>query len=252
MLLNNFENKNKKEASTSFSNFIKSLLLLISFLVVSGCVSAPPERMGKFSYEPSYPTNIPETNSPRNGSLFNQGDSLSLFDDSRAHKVGDIITINLSESFNAKKKDEAKYEKTNKQRFGLGSDLTGGASVFGGKVGTGLGAGIGIGYGSDGNFKGKSDVKQNSSLDGSIAVMVVQVISNGNLVIRGEKWITVHDGEEVIRFAGIIRAEDIQPDNTIGSSKVADVRLIYKDVGISGDSSRASAVTQFLHKYWPL
>ena len=226
--------------------------LLLSF-VMAGCVSTPPERMKKFSYEPSYPLNIPEKNTARNGSLFHASDSLSLFDDSRAHKVGDIITINLSENFNAKKKDEAKYEKANKQQFGLGADLTGGATAFGGNVSVpGIGTGIGVGYGSNGNFKGKADVKQNSSLTGSIAVMVVQVITNGNLVIRGEKWITIHEGDEVIRFAGIIRAEDIQPDNTIDSSKVADVRLIYKDTGISGDSARPSAATQLLHKYWPL
>ena len=232
---------------------VKTFMLLPGIVLLTACVSAPPERMAKFSYEPSFPINIPERNAPKNGSLFHQGDSLSLFDDSRAHKVGDIITINLSEKFDAKKKDEAKYEKTNKQRFGLGAGLSGSASVMGGNVSVpGIGTGIGIDYGSDGNFKGKADVKQNSSLNGSIAVMVVQVISNGNLVIRGEKWITVHDGEEVIRFAGIIRAEDIQPNNTIASSKVADVRLIYKDTGISGDSNRPGAVTQLLHKYWPL
>jgi len=231
----------------------KLVVLLLAASLVTGCVSAPPERMQKFSYEPSYPTNIPEKNTPKNGSLFHQSDSLSLFDDSRAHKVGDIITINLSENFAAKKKDEAKYEKTNKQRYGLGAGLSGSASVLGGNVSLpGIGTGIGFDYGSDGNFKGKADVKQNSSLDGSIAVTVIQVISNGNLVIRGEKWITIHEGEEVIRFAGIIRAEDIQPDNTINSSKVADVRLIYKDVGISGDSNRPGAATQFLTKFWPL
>jgi len=228
-------------------------IVLLAVVVLTGCVSAPPERMQKFSYEPTFPLNIPERNAPNNGSLFHPGDSLSLFDDSRAHRVGDIITINLAEKFNAKKKDEAKYEKQNSQKFGLDASLAGSAHAGGGNMSIpGLGTGIGIGYGSDGKFKGKADVKQNSSLTGSIAVTVVQVIPNGNLVIRGEKWITIHEGEEVIRFAGIIRPEDITPDNTIDSAKVADVRLIYKDTGISGDSNRPGAVTQFLHKYWPL
>jgi flagellar L-ring protein precursor FlgH len=234
-------------------NKFKIIIILFSLVIISGCVSTPPERMEKFSYEPSYPTNIAERNAPKNGSLFYQGDSLSLFDDSRAHKVGDIITIRLAEKFAAKKKDEAKYEKQNKQQFGLGANLAGKASIFGGNVSVpGLGTGAGIDYGSNGKFKGKADVKQNSSLTGSIAVTVIRVIANGNLVIRGEKWITVHEGDEVIRFAGIIRAEDIKPDNTIASAKVADVRLIYKDTGISGDSNRPSIATQFLNKYWPL
>lgn len=219
--------------------------------VLTGC-SATPERMDKFSYEPNFPTNIPTKNIPKNGSLYQTGDSMSLFDDSRAHKVGDIITIQLDEKFNSKKKDQAKYNKTNTQNFGLngsgaiGSNATAFGSVLGGK------SGLGIGYGSDGAFNGKSDVQQNSSLTGAVAVTVVEVIPNGNLVIRGEKWLTIHDGEEVIRFAGIIRPQDIRPDNTIDSTKVADVRLIYKDTGIAGDMTKPSAVTQWLHKYWPL
>ncbi len=232
---------------------ILNLALLINITLLAGCVSAPPERMQKFSYEPAYPLNIPEKNTANNGSLYYAGDSLSLFDDSRAHRIGDIITINLAEKFDAKKKDEAKYEKQNAQQYGLNGKLAGSATIAGGNVSVpGLGTGIGLSYGSTGKFKGKADVKQNSSLKGSIAVTVVQVIPNGNLVIRGEKWITIHDGDEVIRFAGIIRPEDIRPDNTIDSAKVADVRLIYKDVGISGDSNRPGAVTQFLSKYWPL
>lgn len=246
------KNINHKKNNVIFPKLF--LGVMVSSIVLSGC-SSTPERMEKFSYEPNYPMNIPQKTVPKNGSLYQSGDAITLFDDSRAHKVGDIITINLAEKFDAKKKDEAKYNKSNQQNFGLNGQAAAGtnASVFGGNVSVpGLGSGIGIGYGSDGSFAGKSDVKQNSSLTGSIAVTVVQVISNGNLVIRGEKWITIHEGEEVIRFAGIVRPQDIRPDNTIDSEKVADVRLIYKDTGISGDTNRPSAMTQWLHKYWPL
>lgn len=237
---------------TNKLNILMAAVLASS--VLSGCSTAP-ERMEKFSYEPNYPMNIPQSNLPKNGSLYHAGEGLSLFDDSRAHKIGDIITINLEEKFDAKKKDEAKYNKANTQDYGVNTPLT----MFGqtpispisAPFATGSPTGIGIGYGSTGTFAGKSDVKQNSSLTGSIAVTVVEVIQNGNLVIRGEKWITIHEGEEVIRFAGIIRPQDIRPDNTIDSEKVADVRLIYKDNGISGDTNRPGAATQFLSKYWP-
>lgn len=228
---------------------------IIATSVLSGC-SSTPERLDKFTYEPNYPLNIPQANLPQNGSLYHPGEGLSLFDDSRAHKIGDIITINLAEKFDAKKKDEAKYDKSNSQDYGVSAPLT----VFGqtptspvsAPFAAGATTGLGIGYGSTGSFSGKADVKQNSSLTGAIAVTVVEVIPNGNLVIRGEKWITVHEGEEVIRFAGIIRPQDIRPDNTIDSEKVADVRLIYKDTGMSGDTGRPSALTQWLNKYWPI
>lgn len=227
---------------------------LSSIIAMTGCNSAP-ERMQHMSYAPSYPVNIPQPAQPNNGSLYQAG-ALTLFNDVRAHRIGDIITISLSEKMSANKKDEAKYDKSNNQDYGISTPFT--VNTPDNAVGdvvnklTSPIRGLGFGYGSESSFAGKSDVKQDSSLTGSIAVTVVEVISNGNLVVRGEKWITIHDGDEVVQFAGIIRPEDIQPDNTIASEKVADVRLVYKDVGISGDSARAGVATQWLNKFWPL
>lgn len=227
---------------------------LSSIIAMTGCNSAP-ERMQHMSYAPSYPVNIPQPAQPNNGSLYQAG-ALTLFNDVRAHRIGDIITISLIERMSANKKDEAKYDKSNNQDYGISTPFTVNTpdNVVGDVVNkvTSPIRGLGFGYGSESSFAGKSRVKQDSSLTGSIAVTVVEVIPNGNLVVRGEKWITIHDGDEVVQFAGIIRPEDIQPDNTIASEKVADVRLVYKDVGISGDSARAGVATQWLNKFWPL
>lgn len=231
------------------------LVALLGASMLTACGSTTPERFEKMSYEPAYPMNIPQQAQPKNGSLYQPG-AMTLFDDSRAHRIGDIITITLDESISANKKDEAKYDKSNSQDYGLTTPFS--VTKGGGIVGDVVGAvtepfnGLGVGYGSTGSFSGKSDVKQNSTLNGSIAVTVVEVISNGNLVIRGEKWITIHEGDEVVQFAGIIRPEDIQPDNTISSTKVADVRLVYKDVGVSGDTGRQGVASRWLNKYWPL
>lgn len=235
--------------STLYKTFAKfSWLAIASSVILSGCSSAP-ERVEQMSYEPNYPLNIPKKVEPQNGSLYQAG-GMTLFDDSRAHKIGDIITITLTESFDAKKKDEAKYDKSNQQSFGVDTPLNLlGRSAE--QVYSGLGT-LGVGYGSEGSFAGKSDVKQNSSMSGAIAVTVVEVIPNGNLVVRGEKRLTIHEGDELIQFAGIIRPQDIKPDNSIDSTKVADVRLVYKDVGVSGDTNRPSALTQWMNKYWPI
>jgi flagellar L-ring protein precursor FlgH len=229
-------------------------VLMLTSVVLSGC-SSTPERLEHISYAPNYPLNIPKPAQPQNGSLYQTG-AMTLFDDSRAHRIGDIITISLTEKISAKKKDEAKYDKSNSQNYGIKNPFT--VTTPNNMVGDAINAvtaplqGLGVGYGSEGSFSGKSDVKQDSSLTGSIAVTVVEVIANGNLVIRGEKWITIHDGDEVVQFAGIIRPEDIQLDNTISSTKVADVRLVYKDVGISGNTARSGIGTQWLSKFWPL
>lgn len=231
---------------------LKKLIALtvpvLTVAVMSGCASPVPERMQKFSYEPNYPVNIPTQSMPKNGSLYHAGESMSLFNDSKAHRIGDIITINLTEKMNANKKDEASYDRSNE--MSLGNPTIFGKTVK--DVGVPGLSTLASGVTSENAFSGKSNVKQNSSLSGAIAVTVVEVIPNGNLVIRGEKWITIHDGEEVVRFAGIIRPQDITPDNTIDSQKVADVRIIYKDTGVSGDNARQGAVGQFLARYWPI
>lgn len=233
---------------------IKGTIVTAVVSLMVGC-SSPPERMQHISYAPNYPLNIPQQAQPQNGSLYQAG-AMTLFNDVRAHRIGDIITISLSEEMSASKKDESKYDKSNSQDYGITTPLT--VNTPSGILGTAVKRatdpinGLGFGYGSTSAFSGKSDVKQDSSLTGAIAVTVVEVIPNGNLVVRGEKWITIHDGDEVVQFAGIIRPEDIQPDNTIASEKVADVRLVYKDVGMSGDTARAGAMTQWLNKYWPL
>lgn len=228
---------------------ISTGLVLVGVALLSGC-SSTPERVQEISFEPSYPVNIPQQAATNNGSLYQTG-AMTLFDDSRAHRIGDIITIALTERFDAKKKDEAKYDKSNSQDYGITTPLTMTGPGIIGDIGSQLGN-LSVGYGSKGAFAGKSDVKQNSSLTGSIAVTVVEVISNGNLVVRGEKRLTIHEGDELIQFAGIIRPQDIRPDNTIDSTKVADVRLVYKDVGYSGDTNRPGALTQWINKYWPL
>lgn len=228
---------------------ISTGLIVLGVALLTGC-SSTPERVQEMSFEPNYPVNIPQQVQPNNGSLYQSG-AMTLFDDSRAHRVGDIITISLTEKFDAKKKDEAKYDKSNSQDYGVTTPLAiNGPGVIG-EIGSRLGN-LSVGYGSKGAFAGKSDVKQNSSLSGSIAVTVVEVIPNGNLVVRGEKRLAIHEGDELIQFAGIIRPQDIRPDNTIDSTKVADVRLVYKDVGYSGDTNRPSALTQWMNKYWPI
>ncbi len=223
--------------------------MLAGLVALGGCSTAP-ERMQKFDYQPAYPANIGQKPLPKNGSLFQGNGNLSLFDDARAHRVGDIITINLVEQFKAKKKDETKYNRANNLD-------PGGVSLFGRTDGQILSAATGLFSplkitGSKTSFQGKSDIKQDSSINGKIAVMVTEVLPNGNLVVRGEKWITVSDGEEVVRFAGIVRPQDISPDNTIDSTKVADVRLIYKDTGYAGDINRPGAVQKWFARYWPL
>ncbi|SFR59521.1 flagellar basal body L-ring protein FlgH [Thiomicrospira sp. ALE5] len=233
----------------SIHKTIAAGLLLGGVAVLSGC-STTPERLEDFNYEPAYPANMGQVPAPVNGSLYSSANAVTFFNDARAHRVGDIITIELVEKFNANRRDQANFNRNNNMDLGVSTPL----NVLGrsaNEIYDGLGTG-GVGFGSSSNFSGNANAQQDSTVSGSVAVTVVEVIPNGNLVVRGEKWITVGSSEEVIRFGGIVRPQDISPDNTIESTKVADVRLIYRDTGVAGNTTRPGPVTRFLTKFWPL
>ena len=104
--------------------------------------------------------------------------------------------------------------------------------------------------GSD--FAGGGDAAQSNRLDGRVAVTIERVYPNGNLAVRGEKRITLNNGGEHVRVAGIVRAIDISPDNTVRSSEIADARIAYGGDGLVADASRAGWLTRFLNSaIWP-
>jgi flagellar L-ring protein precursor FlgH len=218
-------------------------LLVVGFL--TGC-SHTPDRMSKFEYEPAYPTNIPKLDTPRNGSLYQSG-AMDLFNDIKARRIGDIITVNLQEKMNAQKKAAA-----NEKKSTVSSHKA--PTLLGGTVGLAAGGVNFLGdtsIDSNDTFKGQGDASQSNSLTGSISVTVVEVIPNGNLVVRGEKWVTINQGEEVIRFAGIVRPADVAPDNSIPSTKVADARIIYSGDGLVNEATQKGWLSRFFSNYWP-
>ena len=105
-------------------------------------------------------------------------------------------------------------------------------------------------FGSDSSFNGQADSSQSNSLDGSITVSVVDRLANGNLLVAGEKWITLNQGEEFIRVQGIIRPVDIRPDNSIPSTKVADARITYSGKGELANSNKPGWLSRFFNSPW--
>jgi flagellar L-ring protein precursor FlgH len=81
-------------------------------------------------------------------------------------------------------------------------------------------------------------------------VTVVQRLDNGNLVVRGEKWITINQGREFVRVSGIIRPIDIDPDNSIPSSRVANARIAYSGKGAVADSAAPGLLARFFNSPW--
>jgi flagellar L-ring protein FlgH len=214
-------------------------LLLAGLALIAGCSTfhdpSPVENWG-----PTTPVAPIETNSA--GAIYNAG-ALELFSDLRARKVGDVLTIVLNEQTDASKQSSTTTSKS--------ADLTTGIPLFGGTPVTHNGNEIFSNeLSGDRNFSGSADTSQSNQLDGSITVTVAERLANGNLLVKGEKWISINQGREYIRISGIVRPIDIGPNNVISSTKVADARIAYSENGALADSNRPGWLSRFFSSRW--
>ncbi len=215
----------------------KNLLLLFATLAVtSGCITI---RQVEESYEPPRPVG-PEYGTPTAGAIYNDGTDVRLFEDRKAGRVGDILTVRLQESTNASKNSATSTSKSTE------SDLTN-PTVFGAPI---TANGIPLFQGSlsgESTFDGAGSSSQSNSLLGDITVTVVERLPNGNLRIRGEKWVTLNQGREFIRLSGIIRPDDIEPDNTLYSYRIADAQITYSSKGVLAAANRQGLISRFFN-----
>jgi len=179
------------------------------------------------------------------GSNFHPGTAMVLFGDVRARHVGDTLTVLLTEQTTASKNANTAFAKS--------SDFDTGLPLFGGKSVTLNGDNIlNNSWETDQNFDGSGSSSQSNSLSGDITVTVHEVYPNGNMLVRGEKWIELNRGKEYVRVSGIVRSYDVSTANTVPSSQLADARISYSGKGELADANRAGAVTRFFNKLWPL
>ncbi len=162
----------------------------------------------------------------------------------RDYRVGDIITVLLSESTQAARtlnNETSREATTDAVPSGLNSRVSGLNSVLGGLKTDG---------GKTTN-KGKGTADQQASLTGSVAATVVEVQANGNLVIRGEKQLSMSEGGEVIQVSGVIRPDDVSAISTVQSRRLANAQIAYRAAGDLANATRAGWGTSALWKFWP-
>jgi flagellar L-ring protein precursor FlgH len=93
--------------------------------------------------------------------------------------------------------------------------------------------------------------KKKATLIGAVTVTVVEVLANGNLVVRGEKQLALTDGAETIQLSGIIRPTDISPSNMVQSSRLANAQIAYRGSGDLANATKLGWGTSALMKLWP-
>ena len=224
-----------------------ALVLIITLLAISGCASI--EQAKTLPDDPDFAPILPEMEESSiipTGSLFKVNYVNNIYSDSKAHRVGDIISVILSESTQAQKNAKTELKKENSATLDPIIGLGGAAVNFKSNP-------IQFGFNQESDFSGDSKTNQGNSLNGNISVHVLRVLPNGNLMIRGEKWMSLNNGDEYIRLTGVIRAQDIGSDNTIISSKIANARIQYAGTGTFADMQEQGWLSSFFSSsWWPL
>ena len=232
------------------------LLLCAGMLVAGGgCAAtgktdsagAGPEALPERFSMPVSAEPVPQQ---QEGTIYGSKTPLSLYSDSRARSVGDILLVKIVETSSGSKKAETTTERE--------STVTGGiSSLFGVEKwvadrnpnftpsATSLNATL------TNDFEGTGETKRNSTVTATMSARVVDVNMNGNLVIQGYRDIRVNNETQFMVLSGLVRPVDISPDNSILSSHIADARIEYSGTGIIGDKQQPGWLARALDVIWP-
>ena len=178
-----------------------------------------------------------------NGAIYQAGFERAWFENIRARRVGDILLINLVEDTEAVQANEGSVSKDNTTSISAPT-LFGGAVTFGNPFSNNT-SDLSQSLSSSTAFDGDGENTQENQFNGSVSVSVVEVLTNGYLRVRGEKRIGMTGGNEYIRVSGIVRPEDIDINNTVDSTRVADATLVYVGDGQVADASKMGWLARF-------
>lgn len=234
----------------SLSQRLIHLLLLVSAGQLVGCATHEPAP-GDPRYAPVFPVTqkpAPQTE----GSIYAAGGGVSLWEDQRARRVGDLLTVMLEERTTSKKSSSTETTKSDENTMAVGSLLGTTPSTNMPFIGSNADLTLNSSTSNEREFEGEAAADQSNQLSGSISVTVVNVLPSGVLMVRGEKWMTLTRGSEFIRIEGMVRPSDIGPDNTVLSTRIADARITYSETGELADTNRKGWISKFFNSpVWP-
>ncbi|WP_438979480.1 flagellar basal body L-ring protein FlgH [Polynucleobacter sp.] len=225
---------------------------VLSAIILGGCASADRPSL-LTTPSTARPRPIQET-SANMGSLYpansggpyvNAVSHRPLFEDRRARNVGDTLTVVLNETTSAAKNSGMSAAR----KANASSDFGNTSPTFNGPY---------FSLANVANFGGSGDIKSegtgasaaSNTFAGTITVTVVEILSNGNLVVAGEKQVAVSNEEEIIRFGGVVNPNTLV-FNQVSSQQVADARIEYRGRGATDDTQGTGWFTRLMLKIAP-
>ena len=220
----------------------KLALVVVCTLAASGCVvnTTPATSVHQpISVRPAPPRAAPAVDGAIYAPAFSSG---LLFEDRRARKVGDTLTIVIAEKTDASKKSNTNTGRSSNNSFAVTALRRLPGKSF---LGSDLGAT------SDFSFDGKGESASNNEFIGTITVTVTEVLSNGNLLVSGEKQVGINQGSEFIRLSGVVNPVHLTSANTVQSTLIADARIEYRGSGAVAENQQTGWLTRFFLNVLP-
>jgi flagellar L-ring protein FlgH len=218
----------------------KGLLGVLAAASTACSLMTPPATV----HQPMTARPAPRADVITNAGGIYQPDSarLVLYEDRRARFVGDTLTIVIEENNSASKKSSSTADRTGDVNLQVPTVSGFPAKTF---------QGANIEATSATSFEGKGDAASNNLFRGNLSVTVIEVYPNGNLLVSGEKQVTINQGTEFIRFSGVVNPLNVSATNTVSSTRVADARIEYRGNGYIDEAQTMGWLSRVFMNVWP-
>jgi len=216
---------------------VSKRLLPVLALLGAALLSACASHSQRSAAEPPPPPPVAEVPKGAAGGVFTAQMPWTLVSDSRAFRPGDVLTVVLQETTQASKSADTSFGKQSK--VAIAPVVVGGHALD-----------SDVSVDAKRTFDGSATSTQQNALQGAITVIVEDVLPNGLLLVRGEKSLTLNQGEEFLRVAGYVRAQDIDSNNRVSSQRIANARIVYSGRGALHDANSAGWLTRFFTSPW--
>lgn len=223
--------------------FVAGLAIGTAALAMIGAAPAHAQLFGKKQPKEDFSATAPVAAPlrPANGSIFQTGDGYAaLYEGQRARRVGDLVTIVLVERTAASKSAGSNLD--SKGGFGLVGPSSGPLNLFNPTDARASG---------NRGFQGQGAADQSNALSGEVSVTVAEVYPNGTMLVQGQKRVTLNRGDEFVQIKGIVRTIDVDANNRIASTRVADARISYTGKGDVARASRQGWLSRFFQVVSP-
>jgi flagellar L-ring protein precursor FlgH len=215
---------------------MRGLLICALALLLPACAYVAPPQAHPAPVDDPLPVSQ-SVRKGQSGGVFAPEAAWLLTSDSRAFRSGDVVTVKLEEATQSKKNAGTKFDKSSSVAI---QPLTIAGKTFKTDVGSG----------AKRDFDGNASSTQDNALNGSITVIVQEVLPNGLLRVGGEKTLYLNQGDEFIRLRGYVRAADIDTDNRVSSQRIANARIAYSGQGALADANAPGWLTRFFASPW--